>query len=98
MALLRDPHRVRSALHPGGTTTRRAAVVPPGRKAGRGAGHRWERLADTAFYGLAASVVLLVVVRELTGTTLPAGAARGVTLAGCALVTLVVAGIVLRRR
>lgn len=61
-------------------------------------GHRWERLADAMFYGLAASVVLVLVTRELTGETLPAGSARGVLLAGCALVALVVGGLVARRR
>lgn len=59
---------------------------------------RWERLSDAVFYGVAASVVLLVVVRELTGSTLPEGDARGVVLGACAVVTLVVAVIVLRRR
>lgn len=92
MALLDDRRHSRSAVRPGGT----ARGVEP--SPGRAAGHRWERLADAGFYGLAAAVVVLVVVRELTGTTLPAGSARGVVLGACAVVSLVVAVLVLRRR
>jgi len=99
MALL-DRHRTAPAPHPGGTRTRheRRAPVPPARTAGPGAGHRWERVADAVFYGLAAAVVIVVVARRLNDAALPAGTARGVLLAACALVTLVVAGLVVRRR
>ena len=108
MALL-DERRPGPALPPGDTAATRTGsrrapgrdherrAVPPGCGARR-RGWPWERAADALFYGVAASAVLLVMVRELTGTTLPGGAARGVVLGACAVVSLVVAVIVLRRR